>query len=142
VNLCEACYDSGAHDHTHAFDKFERLGTVAIQVPPRVQSLTTSSLIEAGYQDVPTAEAVPINECKACEEGETTATNNFWPGQRVILVGLSTAHMNGKEALVVSVAYDRILVRLLHTDYVKPENLALTQPAAGQRGSGWPSELI
>jgi hypothetical protein len=147
VNLCEGCYDSGAHDHTHAFDKFERLGMAAIQVPPRVQSLTAASLMEAVDQEVPTAEAVPINECKACEEGEATATNNFWPGQTVILVGLSTAHMNGKEALVVSVTDARILVRLLQTDYaetyyVRPENLALAQPAPGQRGSGRPLELI
>jgi hypothetical protein len=104
--------------------------------------------MEAGDREVPLAEAVPINECKACEEDETTATNDsFWPGQTVILVGLSAAHMNGKEALVVSVTYDRILVRLLQTDdsqtyYVRLENLALAQPAAGQRGSGWPSELI
>jgi hypothetical protein len=144
INLCVACYDGGQHDHAHAFDIFERHGSTPVVIAPRVESFVASHLTES-ENEIPTAEVVPINECKACDENESTS--NFWPGQMVRLLGLSTANMNGKEAMVASVTADRIFVRLLEageteTYSVRPENLlVLAQRRSGHGANTDPLEL-
>jgi hypothetical protein len=136
IHMCESCYAGSVHDDTHPFHCYERLGSASYPVAPRV---TTASFFHHG--DVPTAEAVPINECKTCDESESSLSlsNNFFAFQLVRLVGLSTEHMNGKEAMVVSVSNDRIHVRLIAPGEsqiysVHPENLEVGNTTTGTSG--------
>jgi hypothetical protein len=133
------------HDHTHAFVKFKLVGSLPIIVAPRVESLPSSSLTDMAHE-VPTADAIQINDCKACEEQGEALGQTFWPGQTVRLIGLSTAHMNGRQALVLSVTNDMIHVHLLEageteTYSVKSENLAAVQPSHAARTSASPLVL-
>ena len=152
INMCQQCYESSVHDDTHPFHCYERFGSAPLSIPPRVTTLSGEGTAVGSLQDgenVPTAEAVPISEFKACEQeaaeavtastaaaavssAAQTTPGSFFPGQMVRLAGLATQHMNGKEALVISSAIgdNKIQIRLLSPGEeprliysVKPENL-------------------
>jgi hypothetical protein len=127
--------DINPNNNTHTFVKLELVGSPPIIISPRAETLRASSLTDMEHE-VPTADAIPINECKACEDQGEALGQTFWPVQTVQMIGLSTAHMNGKQALVVSVTNDRIQVHLLEagetkTYLVKSEKLPAVEPSPG-----------
>ena len=136
IQVCEGCYEAGAHDMTHSVYCIERNGSTPYYIPPRVTAVQPPGDLAEEHPDellLPTAEAVAIRNEPSFVSVQTTENNHtqgqdvqssmpsspavvssICAGQVVRLVGLSTEDMNGKEALVVSVKdSERVQVRLL-----------------------------
>ena len=139
-DLCEKCYNEGGkrHDLSHAFRRIDRVGCEPVELaprrcevpkqqqPPRKNFTQPSSSFT---QEVPVVRATPVVD--ASSSGASGGTG-FSVGDKVELVGLQTASMNGAIAVVEQDAImgGRLQVRLQtklpgRLSSIKPENLKL-----------------
>ena len=136
-DLCEKCYNEGGkrHDLSHAFRRIDRVGCEPVELaprrcevpkqqqPPRKNFTQPSSSFT---QEVPVVRATPVVD--ASSSGASGGTG-FSVGDKVELVGLQTASMNGAIAVVEQDAImgGRLQVRkqLGRLSSIRPENLKL-----------------
>ena len=129
-DLCEKCYNEGGkrHDLTHSFRRIDRVGSQPVALAPRREPPRPQQHKQPSPKII--TEPVPFAQATRLSSSPSSGTSSFNVGEKVELVGLQAAHMNGAIGVVEQNALmgGRVQVRLetkqpgvLST--IKPENL-------------------